>query len=342
MCFKQIERVKFNKAVKRTVSVLLTAVLLFATGNLGVSSKQAQASENMRGVWLSFIDQQDCLRGKSHDDYDSTFESICQTAESKGFNTIFVHVRSHNDAIYPSDIYPWSSNMLTGGDPGFDPLADMVDIAHQNGLEIHAWINPYGYRNGEYCGDSYLATEDNIVAGVAEILDNYDVDGIHFDDYFPPIGSKKINSMVSRVHSECSKHGIIFGIAPQGNIDNCIESGADVKAWLSSADYVDYIAPQIYWTDNYGSSGTTTMSSDRLNAWKKLNTAGIPMYVGMALYRAGESSDSDPGWSMNTDNLAKQWKKAKSLGYTGYILFNTESVVSPNSAQKKELANLNN
>lgn len=338
MCFKRIE--KINRSVRRIVSVLFATVLLVTTGNLGFSVKQAQADENVKGVWLSFLDHQSYLSGKSQDDYDSTFESICQTAEDYGLNTIFVHVRSHNDAIYPSKIYPWSSEMLSGTDPGFDPLADMVDIAHQNGLEIHAWINPYGYRNGEYCGDAFLATNDNIVAGVAEILDNYDVDGIHFDDYFPPIGAKKINSMVSRVHSECSKHGIVFGISPQGNIDNCIEAGVDVKTWLSSAEYVDYIAPQIYWTDNYGSSGTTTMSSDRLAAWEELNTAEIPMYVGMALYRAGESSKSDPGWSMKTDNLASQWKKAKSLGYTGYILFNTESIMSPNSAQKKELTNV--
>lgn len=329
-----------KRIMKCIVSTLLALTLLVTTGNLGFTVKQAQAANNMRGVWLSFIDQQSYLRGKGKDAYDAAFTSICQTAASKGLNAIFVHVRSHNDAIYPSNIYPWSSQMLLGADPGFDPLADMVQIAHQNGLQIHAWINPYGYRNGVICGNAALATNDNIVAGVKEILDKYAVDGIHFDDYFPPIGAGNINSMITQVHAVCGQHGKVFGIAPQGNIQNCLAAGADVNTWLSSNAYVDYIAPQIYWTDNYGAAGNTTMSSDRLTAWKNINKAGIPMYVGMALYRAGSASTSDPGWSRNTNNLATQSAKAQSLGYTGYILYNTASIMNPNAAMSQELAGL--
>lgn len=329
-----------SKILKCLLSLVLMTAILITTGNLGISRKQARAANNMKGVWLSFIDQQKYLKGKEREDYDEAFRSICETASAKGLNTIFVHVRSHNDALYPSEIYPWSSQMLDGIDPGFDPLADMVRIAHKNNLEIHAWINPYGYRNGSICGDASLSTNDNIVAGVTEILDNYDVDGIHFDDYFPPIGADNINSMVSQVHSVCELHDKVFGIAPQGNIDNCMAQGADIKTWLSTPGYIDYIAPQIYWTDHYGVAANNTMSSDRLAAWAKLNTADIPMYVGMALYRAGSPSTSDPGWTMSTDNLKSQWKKAKELGYTGYILYNTESVMSPNSSQKQELSGL--
>lgn len=329
-----------KKITKRILSFMLVAALFVTSGNLGLSVKKAEAANNMRGVWLSFIDQQSYLRGKGKAEYDAAFKSICQTAASKGLNAIFVHVRSHNDAIYPSKIYPWSSQMLLGADPGFDPLADMVQIAHQNGLQIHAWINPYGYRNGAICGNPALATNENIIAGVTEILDKYAVDGIHFDDYFPPIGAANINSMVSGVHTVCAKHGKVFGIAPQGNIQNCLAAGADVNTWLSTPGYVDYIAPQIYWTDNYGAAGTTTMSSTRLAAWKSLNKANIPMYVGMALYRAGSPSASDMGWSRQTNNLAIQSQKAQSLGYTGYILYNTASIMNPNAAMQQELANL--
>ncbi len=329
-----------KRTAKRVLALVVMCALLVSTANFGFAKKEAFAANNMRGVWLSFIDQQSYLRGKAKAAYDESFRSICRTAASRGLNTIFVHVRSHNDAIYPSSIYPWSSQMLNGTDPGFDPLADMVAIAHENGLAIHAWINPYGYRNGVICGDASLATNENIIAGVKEILNKYAVDGIHFDDYFPPIGAANINSMVSSVHAVCAQHGKVFGIAPQGNIDNCIASGADVRTWLSTPGYVDYIAPQIYWTDNYGAAGTTTMSSTRLAAWKNLNKAGIPMYVGMALYRAGSASTSDPGWSMNTNNLATQSAKAQSLGYTGYILYNTASIMAPNAAMQQELANL--
>lgn len=329
-----------KKIVKKIAAFAVIAALLVTTGNFGLTRNEAQAANNMRGVWLSFIDQQQFLRGKGQADYDATFRSICQTAASRGLNAIFVHVRSHNDAIYPSTIYPWSSQMLYGADPGFDPLADMVKIAHENGLQIHAWINPYGYRNKMICGNPALATNDNIVAGVNEILNKYAVDGIHFDDYFPPIGAANINSMVSRVHQACAAKGKVFGIAPQGNIQNCLAAGADVRTWLSTPGYVDYIAPQIYWTDNYGAAGANPMSTTRLNAWKALNTAGIPMYVGMALYRSGAPSTADPGWTLNNNNLAKQSSYAQSIGYTGYILYNTASIMAPNAFQQQELAQL--
>ncbi len=324
------------------LSLMINApVYCFAATSHKTSKKtSSQETTEMRGVWLSFIDQQKYLKGKNKNNYDNAFDSICKKAAGKGLNTIFVHVRSHNDAIYPSTVYPWSKQMLDGKDPGFDPLSDMVSIAHKNGLEIHAWINPYGYRNGSYCGDASLATEANIAAGVNEILNGYDVDGIHFDDYFPPIGASAINSMVSRVHGLCSEQGKKFGIAPQGNIDNCLAAGADVKTWLSSPGYLDYIAPQIYWTDYYGKSGTVTMSSDRLSAWKSLNKAGIPMYVGMALYWAGSQSKSDPGWARYTDNLMRQQQKAVKLGYKGYILYNTEAIMDPTPAMETELNNL--
>ena len=62
-----------------------------------------------------------------------------------GFNTVFVHVRSHSDAMYDSDIFPWSiyCTGTEGNDPGFDPLEIMVAEAHRAGLSIEAWINPY-------------------------------------------------------------------------------------------------------------------------------------------------------------------------------------------------------
>lgn len=329
-----------KKIFKRITALVLFLTVLLSSGNFGVSMGKAQAANNMRGVWVSFLDEQQFLRGRAQGDYDAAFRTICQTAAANGLNAIFVHVRSHNDAIYPSNVYPWSSQMLLGVNPGFDPLSDMVTIAHESGLQIHAWINPYGYRNGVITGNPALATNDNIVAGVSEILDRYAVDGIHFDDYFPPIGAANISSMVSRVHSVCAAHGKVFGIAPQGNIQNCLAAGADVATWLSTPGYVDYIAPQIYWTDNYGAAGVTAMSSDRLAAWKAINKAGIPMYVGMALYRAGSVSASDPGWIKNTNNLAVQSAKAQSLGYTGYILYNTASLIAPNAYMQQELANL--
>ena len=109
---------------------------------------------------------------------------------------------------------------------------------------------------------------------------------------------------------------------------NCRAAGADVDTWLSTPGYVDYLAPQIYWTDNYGAAGNVPMYSNRIADWKALNKAGIPLYVGLAAYRAGQPIGADKGWGLSTTNLATQRDKAAGAGYSGYILYRYNTLLS--------------
>ncbi len=295
----------------------------------------ASAPAEFRAVWFSFRDWQTYLKGKNESDFRNAFSTVCRNTADRGLNTIIVHVRSHNDAVYPSSCYPWSDEML-GGNPGFDPLADIVELAHAYGLRVHAWINPYGYRNGKYCGDSSLATQDNILAGIREILNSYAVDGIHFDDYFPPLGASTHNALLKKVYETVHGYGKTFGVSPSGNIDNNRKNGVDVDTWLSTTGYTDYICPQIYWSNSYGKAGNVTMYSDRLAAWKSINKAGIPMYIGLAAYRVGEVSRSDPGWSTRNDNLSSQVNELRANGLGGYVLFSYSSIVSAKCATEMQ------
>jgi len=173
----------------------------------------------------------------------------------------------------------------------------------------------------------------------------YDVDGIHFDDYFyhakkyykDPSTGKKIkasekpsaakrrgycNAMVKAAYETThKKNGVLFGISPAGNVENCLSGGADVKTWLTADGYIDYIAPQIYWTDNWGGNGKTKMYSNRLAQWKSINMNKTPMYIGLALYRTGKYASDDKGWSMRDTNIRTQVKKLRAAGMDGYILF---------------------
>lgn len=285
----------------------------------------------LRGVWFSFLDWQKYLSYDNVKSFDSSFSTVCDNVISHNINCIFVHVRSHNDAVYSSSIYPWSTQMLGGMDPGFDPLAEMVTIAHQKGLSFHAWINPYGYRNGKIDGNPALATTDNVIAGVNEIITRYNVDGIHFDDYFPPIGKEETNKMVAGVHSVCAQHKKVFGISPLGNLAKLRASSADVDTWLSTPGYIDYLAPQLYWSDFYGPNANERMFSNRLAQFTSIDTAHIPIFVGLAAYKTNANIKNDPGWMMYNANLLYQRNQAQQAGCLGYILYSYAALISPGS-----------
>lgn len=353
--------IKTMRKTGRTLILLISilAVLscstmdVYAAGrNIGSAAKknnkstvttgsEVTAVAEFRAVWFSFKDWQSFLKGRNEQEFKTVFSAVCQSSVDNGLNAIIVHVRSHNDAAYPSSVYPWSDEM-TGGNPGYDPLAIITEIAHTYGLQIHAWINPYGYRNGAYCGDATLATKENIIAGIKEILDKYPVDGIHFDDYFPPLGADTHNALLKDVYSTVHAYGKVFGVSPQGNIENNIAAGADIATWLSKKGYIDYICPQLYWSNNYGKAGNVTMYSDRLARWRALDTADIPMYIGLAAYRVGEVSKTDLGWSLKSDNLGSQITELRNAGCQGYIIYNYSAMISPVCATEMQgVRNLN-
>ena len=108
---------------------------------------------------------------------------------------------------------------------------------------------------------------------------------------------------------------------------------------MSKKGYIDYIVPQIYWSDQYKLNGKMTkLFSERLQLWQEKNKLGIPMYIGMGLYRAGTDKDKyspDYGWSKRSDNMATQLKKILKSTCEGYSLFAYSDLGS--KATKKEM-----
>lgn len=341
----------------------------------------------IKAVWFSYLDF-GILKDNDEESFRVNVNSIYQNLIDQGLNTIIVHVRSFSDAIYPSAIYPWAE-FITSNPEGmdYDPLKIMIEIAHEKNIKFEAWINPYrvstsssktnyikninaqcsflellnnpgnsiiDYDNaGETCLTLNPANEDArklVLDGVKEIIQNYDVYGIHFDDYFyvdqafpsvnPEIRCQNVNNLVKKVYNliKTFDKDITFGISPAGNIQNCLDMGADVKTWLSEEGYIDYIMPQIYWSDQYGVNGDVTMFSNRLNEWDTLNTEHIKMYAGLALYNVIDLPDNDFGWQISQSNLKDQWDLARGLGYSGYALFRYDNMTNIGAIQ--ELSNL--
>lgn len=345
---------------------------------------EAAANDNKRACWISYLDFETYLKDLSESEFRNKVSEMYDKIKNNSMDTVIVHARAMGDAMYPSKYYPWSFYVTSsGGSPGYDPIAIMVEIAHSKGLKFEAWINPYRLSLDNKTTERFKATSyynkyknyiieyknannnetalaldpakpqsrELIVNGVKEIVSKYDVDGIHFDDYFYVSGMKdsldtasrmnNVNTLVRDVYSAVKSidKDCVFGISPAGNTSNARAQGADIDRWMSEAGYVDYIMPQIYWTDNYKtSSGMTKMYSERCSEWASLNKRDIPIYVGLALYRAGEVSSYDLGWSASSSNLADQYKIAMGKGYDGYALFRYAWL--ENSKAATELANL--
>ncbi len=382
---------KYNRIIAYVLSFIMVLTILVFVPEGNALSVKADSLHNKKACWVSYQDIYNELRNKSETDFRSAVTKMYDNIKANRMDTVIMHVRAMGDAMYPSQYYPWSTYISSNRkNPGYDPLKIMVEIAHSKGLKIEAWINPYRLSLSSSTTDSFKATSyyskyksfiyeykngdeicmvldpskqearDLITNGVKEIVTNYDVDAIHFDDYFyvsamvnsysedkrPSVQTRKdnVNKLIKQVYSTVKsiKPDCEFGISPEGNLDNARNQGADIDTWLSNEGYIDYIMPQIYWTDSYKlmSGKMSTMFSDRCNAWQAINVLDKPIYVGLALYRVGEDNSSDLGWAASSNNLSKQYEVAYGKGYDGYSLFRYEWLNK--SIAKTELNNLNN
>lgn len=347
-------------------------------------------SDEVRGVWVSYLTLEPLIKGKNQKQFTNAMDEVFGNIAAFGLNTVFVHARPFGDALYESEYFPWSY-LLTGTEgqnPGYDPLKIMCELADAHGLRIEAWINPYRVRlpNGKPVSarnqaakwvkagnDAALQWNDGIyynpgseearkliVNGVREIVKNYDVDGIHFDDYFYPTtdfafdketykasGSKlsqadwrreNVNVLVKEVYAAVKEidKSCVFGISPQGNVKiNYDGQFADVSKWLKNTGYVDYICPQIY----YGYDNDTCPYAETVDQWDSMIKAdGIDLYVGVAAYKLGQEDKWAGGgkteWMGTKDLLGTMVDTARDASsYGGVVFYSYDSLFALNSKQ---------
>ena len=193
--------------MRRLLLTLLTVVL-----TLGAAAQELPLRE-FRGAWLHIVGN-DGLKKMSQDEIRSWLTGTLDSLQRCGCNAVFFQVRPEADAFYISDIEPWT-RYLTGTqgkapEPLWDPLRFMIEQCQSRGMELHAWLNPYrvtlnsteslvsshiARRNPDifkkYSGQVYFdpgepASREHVLKVVRDIVSRYDVDGIHFDDYFYP------------------------------------------------------------------------------------------------------------------------------------------------------------
>lgn len=323
----------------------IMVLFAFVCMGLAVSQKPVMAQET-RAVWVCFYEYEKYgLYDQNEEDFRVNANKMFRRIRDNGCNTVYFHVRAFDDAIWPSDNFKFSSYMGKS-EPYYDPLKILIDVAHKYGLSFHAWMNPYRITQKKVYDPGKESTRNRICLAVKEVIDNYAVDGIHFDDYFYPGSSHKqyklyknvkkatkkanVNQLIREVYSlvKQKNSNILFGISPAGSLEYCESIGADPETWMSEEGYIDYIVPQIYWSNNYILNGKKTrLFSDRLKEWKELNFNDIPMIIGLGLYRGGMKDSSDRGWGRSSRIVADQITKIRSSSkLAGFSLFSYDSL----------------
>ncbi len=347
----------------------------------------------MRGAWIAtvFGINWPSSTSASAATKQQELRAIIDAAADAGLNALFFQVRPESDALYVSSYEPWS-RFLTGTqgqDPGFDPLAVAIEHAHRRGIELHAWINPYRgltsssvnaasthvtrtlsqhaltYGNMKWMDPSAHAVRAHVVNVVTDIIERYDIDGIHFDDYFYPYpdgtnafpddaqfaayqsggGSmskgdwrrENVNSLIEEVSIAIAqtRASVRFGVSPFGiyrpgtpqgitGLDAYEAISCDPVTWLAM-DWVDYLAPQLYWPTTQTRQAFGTL----LPWWSSLPDGdGRFILAGMNLANIGTAA----AWTLDEYRTQIDITRAHLLddgdGAGGTILYHLKPIVN--------------
>ncbi len=388
---KNIFSVSNRSFALRVLMLIICAAISVSVFSIpqGDTAKATEDTE-LRGIWVSTVSNIDFPKSPTTNSeaLKAELDEVLDNCKDMGFNAVFFQVRPCGDALYKSAYFPWS-RYLTGEQgaapsDGFDPLSYAVEGAHKRGMQLHAWINPYRITNSS--SESNLLSANNpavqnpglvltdsngkmyynpgdkksielIVNGAAEIVENYDVDGLHMDDYFYPEASfnddttysyyadkfpdkaawrrNNVDTLVKMLDEKLHsiKPEIQFGISPRGIWANKSEmaegsdtngSGsytkiyADSRGWVKNG-WVDYIMPQIYWYIGYEIADYSVLC----DWWSDVvDGTDVKLYIGEGAYRT--TTSTLPAWTgeNGTNELRTHIQNGrKNTSVDGYCCF---------------------
>jgi uncharacterized lipoprotein YddW (UPF0748 family) len=226
------------KLIRRALALLVLAAPVNA---IAQTTLPPPIPRELRGVWVTPLDAMTgpdwpSAPGLSPDQQRAEFRRLLDRARAIGLNAIVLHVRTAGDAMYPSQLVPWSSFLTgkqgVGPKPAYDPLAFAISEAHARGIQLHAWFNPFRAGVPDYKGKAapnhvtrahktwirkygtqtwidpgIPAARAQVLKEIMDVVDRYDVDAVHLDDYFYPYReqrtvTKRINGRRRRVRED--------------------------------------------------------------------------------------------------------------------------------------------
>ena len=357
------------------------SLLLLMTMGFAVFAQSHPPKFEFRAVWVATVTNIDwpSKPGLSSEQQQAEAIRILDMHRELGMNAVILQVRPSADAFYPSDLEPWS-RYLTGvpgkaPEPYYDPLQFWIEQSHKRGMELHAWLNPYRvalnhsqplggdhiafkhpewvlkYGNSLYFDPGLPQTREFVARVVKDIVTRYDVDAIHFDDYFYPyplaeafpdtasfavynrgfFAEKKADwrrenvDIIIKMLNETIKSvkpWVKFGISPFGVWRNIADDpmGSNTRAGASNYDhlYADIIKWQeLGWIDYtmpqlYWQIGHPQADFQTLAYWWQRHAYGRGMYIGLGLYKSDRESTAKE-WTQPGE-LPRQIKLLREIG----------------------------
>jgi uncharacterized lipoprotein YddW (UPF0748 family) len=367
----------------------ITPALLFFIICIASVNSNGQTRPEFRGVWVATVDNIDWPSNKylSADSQKAEFIRLLDMHKANGMNAMIVQVRPAADAFYPSQYEPWSE-WLTGKQgqppsPYYDPLEFMIAETHQRGMEFHAWMNPYRavfniykssispthitrlhpdwfltYGDKKYFDPGNKEVQQYVTNVVKDVVSRYNVDAIHFDDYFYPYritgkefpddakyqqygngmnkddwrrsNTDSIIAMLSRAIKNENKK-CQFGISPFGVWRNIDQDTAGSNTKAGQTNYDDLYADILLWLKNgwidyvapqiYWEFEQKNAPYKTLVDWWSTHTYGKNCYIGLGIYKAG----SNAYWRDKTQ-LPRQIEALRNTpNIQGMIFFSSKS-----------------
>ncbi len=345
-------------------------------------TQEIPQEEFIQGVWLSFSEINEMLNS----DFKNKFDVCVKDCEEFGITDIFVHTTAFADSLFDSQYFPKKEQTKQYT---YDVLKYMINKCHKSGIRFHAWINPYRVSatlaeiqnlpegnpakiwlsdqdaqndlnvcvyNGIYLNPASQEVRGHIINSIREILLNYQVDGIHFDDYFYPTADASfdsasyeeyasktavplsieewrranVNALISGCYTAIKfiDKDITFSISPAASISkNYNEYFADVTAWIKSG-CVDIVIPQLYFGFNYPDS--QYCFENLINEWKQEASQGeVKLCIGLAAYKIGIQTEPDCVEWQDEQVLARQVEFCnKDAEIGGYCFFSYSHLFS--------------
>jgi uncharacterized lipoprotein YddW (UPF0748 family) len=392
-----------TSTVSPKTSETLPAKPLPAVAPKPLAYRMPDIPREFRGVWIATVANIDwpVSPDSPWDVQKREYIKLLDYYKNLNFNAVIVQIRTAGDAFYPSNYAPWSKYLTgkQGKAPATqeNPLTWMIKEAHDRGLEFHAWLNPYRatmnletsalspehdffkhrnwmlkYGTKWYYDPGLPEVKNHLLAIIKEVVTNYDIDAIHFDDYFYPYKEPKLEFPDKASYNKYKKPGqsrddwrrqnvndlilalsqtikaqkpwVQFGISPFGVWRNQSKDPKGSPTQAGQTNYDDLYADVLLWMKNkwidylipqlYWSMEHRLASHRKLADWWSNNSYGTNIYIGNGPYKIRE--DSDEAWK-NPAELNTQVNYARTLPQIqGNAFFSAKSIYIKNQdiAQK--------